>query len=284
MSRPVLFPALLMALTALVPARADEGAPLTLEWADNMLTIRGRLLPGGAVKVWYLEAYCRPGSTDRDWKETVIPHKTALVERAPDGRRLRLRCTLADGVIVDHDIRAGTDEVDFRLVATNPTKEESRAHWAQPCIRVADWTGTRQEPSSEEYLPRCFVFIDGRATRLPTRPWATKARYTPGQVWCPTHVGRDDVNPRPLSPLVPSNGLIGCYSADGKHVLATAWEPYQELFQGVIVCLHSDFRIGGLKPGETKRIRGKIYLVDDDLDALVRRYEKDFPEQRPRGR
>ena len=28
--------------------------------------------------------------------------------------------------------------------------------------------------------------------------------------------------------------------------LATAWEPYQELFQGVIVCMHSDFRIGGL--------------------------------------
>ena len=27
--------------------------------------------------------------------------------------------------------------------------------------------------------------------------------------------------------------------------MAVAWEPYQELFQGVIVCLHSDFRIGG---------------------------------------
>ena len=31
--------------------------------------------------------------------------------------------------------------------------------------------------------------------------------------------------------------------------MATAWEPYQELFQGVIVCLHSDFRIGGLEAG-----------------------------------
>jgi hypothetical protein len=97
-------------------------------------------------------------------------------------------------------------------------------------------------------------------------------------VYCPETVDRRDVNPRPLSVLVPSNGLIGCFSGDGKQILATAWEPYQELFQGVAVCIHSDFRIGGLKPGETKRIRGKIYLVPADSEALLRRYEKDFPE------
>ena len=63
--------------------------------------------------------------------------------------------------------------------------------------------------------------------------------------------------------------------------MATAWEPYQELFQGVIVCLHSDFRIGGLKPGETKTIRGKIYLMPADFPALLARYRRDFPEHRP---
>ena len=60
---------------------------------------------------------------------------------------------------------------------------------------------------------------------------------------------------------MPSNGLIGCFSGDEKLIFATAWEPYQELFQGVARCLHSDFRIGGLAPGETKKIRGKIYLA-----------------------
>jgi hypothetical protein len=264
------------------PAPTDEG--LTLSWADNMLTVRGRQLPGGAVKVWYLEAFCRPGSTDRDWKETVIPHTTRLVEAGPDARRLRLQSTLEDGVVVDHEIRAGRDEVDFRLTATNPTSRASLAHWAQPCVRVDAFTGVKPERNSEAYLPHCFVFIADRLTRLPTKPWATEARYTPGQVWCPAHVDRADVNPRPLSPLVPSRGLIGCVSGDGKAILATAWEPYQELFQGVIVCLHSDFRIGGLRPGETKHIRGKLYLTGSDIDALVRRYEADFPEHRNRHR
>ena len=113
---------------------------------------------------------------------------------------------------------------------------------------------------------------------MPTPQWATQARYTPGQVWCPAHVPRTDVNPRPLSPFVPSNGLIGCYSGDEKLIWATAWEPYQELFQGVIRCLHSDFRLGGLEPGETKQIRGKIYIVPADVDTLLKRYAADFPE------
>jgi hypothetical protein len=68
-------------------------------------------------------------------------------------------------------------------------------------------------------------------------------------------------------------------SGDGRRILATAWEPYQELFQGVVTCIHSDFRIGGLRPGETKQIGGKIYLMDGDVAALLKRYERDFPEQ-----
>ena len=101
-------------------------------------------------------------------------------------------------------------------------------------------------------------------------------------MWCPAHVPRTDVNPRPLSPLVPDNGLIGCTSGDGKLMWASAWEPYQELFQGVARCLHSDFRLGVLQPGETKHIRGKIYILPNDAPALVRRYQRDFPEHRPR--
>jgi hypothetical protein len=256
-----------------------EDRPLTVSWENEMLTIRGPDLAGGELSVWYMEAFCRPGSTSRDWHDTVIKHKTRKLEADPHGRLLRLRSELEDGVVVDHEIRAGTDEVNFHILATNPGATESQAHWAQPCIRVDRFTGTKAERNSEAYLPSCFVFVDGKPVRMPTQPWAREAKYTPGQVWCPAPVPRADVNPRPLSPLVPSNGLIGCFSADGRHVMATAWEPYQELFQGVIVCLHSDFRIGGLKPGESKTIRGKIYLMPADLDALLARYRRDFPGQ-----
>ena len=131
-----------------------------------------------------------------------------------------------------------------------------------------------------QYIKQCFLFIDGQLTRLPTKPWADKARYTPGQVYVPKHVDRNDVNPRPLSALVPSSGLCGCFSANEKSILAVAWEPYQEIFQGVITCLHNDFRIGGLAPGEVKRIRGKLYILPNDVPMLVERFERDFPGQK----
>lgn len=275
----------LIALAAPLQTAQTDAKPVDLSilWADGMLTVSGEGVPGGEVPIWYLEAYCRPGSTDREWGQTVIPHKTELVSASEDGKTIRLKDTLRDGVIVEHTIVVHGDAVDFQLVAHNPTDVESQADWAQPCIRVDRFTGAGQDDARAlvpKYTRKCFIFLDGKLVRLPTEPWADKARYTPGQVYGAAGVDRDDLNPRPLSKLVPSNGLCGCFSADEKKILAVAWEPYQEIFQGVIACMHSDFRIGGLKPGETKKIRGKLYIVDADVDALLKRYNEDFPRQR----
>lgn len=278
--RACLAVAALSALAA-APVTADQPAPpggLRLRWADNWLYISGPQVPGGEISIHYLEAYCRPGSTHQDWRaKTKIPHRTELLSADENGRRIELRCEVEDGVTVRHIITAADDEVDFRLTAHNPTQQTSLVHWAQPCIRVDKFTGR----GKEDYIPHLFIFLDDQLTRLPTRPWATEALYTPGQVYCPKHVSRDDVNPRPLSPLVPSNGLCGAFSSDEKTILATAWEPYQELFQGVGVCIHSDFRVGGLDPAQTKTIRGKLYIVPADVDALLARYHRDFPEHAP---
>lgn len=265
---------------------ADAKAVLKVTWEKNYLTISHDRLPG-PIRIHYLEAYCRPGSTDREWRETVIKHKAELVSTSADGGVIKLKDTLEDGVVVEHIISASHDEVDFRLVARNSTDKESQAHWAQPCVRVDQFTG-RSVADARTLVPayarQCFLFIDGRLTRLPTEPWADKARYIPGQVYCPKHVDRNDVNPRPLSALVPTSGLCGAFSADGTQMVAMAWEPYQEIFQGVIACMHNDFRIGGLRAGETKHIRGKIYLVAADVATLIKRFEADFPEQAKAGR
>lgn len=262
---------------------ADPAPGLTLARDGHWLVIRGAQIPDGEIRINYLEAYCRAGSTDADWvKQTVVKHTSELVSLDPNGKVMKLRDVLTDGLTVEHTITAGVDEVDFRLTAHNPAATRSEAHWAQPCVRLGAFTGfdpaVTKSKDLDDYLGKCFVFLDGKLTRLPTPPWATQARYTPGQVWCPKGVPRTDVNPRPLSSLVPSNGLIGVFSGDEKLIFATAWEPYQELFQGVGRCVHSDFRLGGLQPGETKQIRGKIYVVANDVPALVTRYGKDFPE------
>jgi len=282
MSRKIIFIFSVAATIALSTLRATESPALRLSWERNILTITGDQLPGKEMKILYIEAYCRPNSHTTDWlTKTVIGHKTELIAIDPDRTKLRLRCTLKDGVTVDHMITTRPDEVDFRLVAHNPTLSISEAHWAQPCVRVGEFTGLGDptNPKTYDYLKKSFIFLDGRLSLMPTKDWATEGLYTPGQEWAAPGVPRADVNPRPLNPHTPSNGLIGCFSGDDTRIFATAWEPYQELFQGVITCLHSDFRIGGLKPGETKRIRGKIYTVPNNIPMLLKRYAKDFPEQ-----
>jgi hypothetical protein len=271
---------LLSCLLAFAPVSAGEPS-LTLERTDHWLIIHGTNISGRSLRINYLEAYCRAGSTNADWgKHTVIQHRSEVVSRSQDGKVLRLKDTLADGVVVQHVITAKDDEIDFRLQVSNPTEKPSEAHWAQPCVRLASFTGFAKDAGGnlDDYLPKCFVFLNGQLARMPTMNWAKEARYTPGQVWRPLHVSADDVNPRPVSNQVTSNGLIGCFSADEKMVFAMAAEPYQELFQGVARCLHSDFRIGGLKPGEKKFIRSKIYLVKNDIPTLLKRYQEDFPE------
>ena len=270
-------------LLMLLPlVRADS---LTLRFkAPHWLYIEGDHLPGKSIEVNYLEAYCRAGSTEADWvKHTVIPHRAELISLSADRKTLKLRDTLADGVVVDHTIRAGSDDVDFRLIAHNPGPKRSEAHWAQACVRLGNFTGFPASSTNlDDYLPQCFLILSNRVTRFPEiQPWVKAARYVPGQTWCPLHVPRTDVNPRPLSPVVPDDGLIGAFSGDGQWIFATAWEPYQELFQGVIRCLHSDLRLGGLQAGETKQIRGRIYLMKANPQALRDRYAHDFPEHRP---
>lgn len=277
-------PVLLVAATLAVAAVAPSAPRLWLQRDGNWLVIHGAHLPGGDIRINYLEAYCRAGSTDADWvRHTVIGHTHNLIAASADGSEIRLRDTLADGLVVTHTITAGDDEITFELMAHNPTGQRSEAHWAQPCVRLGAFTGFDPDYTKgklEDYLPKCFIFLEDGPTRMPTPVWATEARYTPGQVWAAPGVPRTDVNPRPLNPQTPANGLIGCVSGDDTLIVATAWEPYQELFQGVARCIHSDFRLGGLQPGERRRIRGKLYVVPNDVNALLERYRRDFPEAR----
>jgi len=251
-------------------------AGLTLTWDRNLLVIHDVKIPGGRVEINYLEAYCRSGSTKRRWEETVIPHRTEKLEAASDGKFIQLLCKVEGGVEVQHEIRASQDAVTFQVTAVNRGPAYVDAVWVQPCIRLGPFTGRSQE----DYLERSFIFVDGKLTPLDQTRRTTEAIYKGGQVYVPAGIGLADVNPRPISPDVPSNGLIGCFSADDRYILATAWEPYQELFQGINVCLHSDFRLGGLNAGETKTARGKIYLIKNDPEELLRRYQRDFESRR----
>jgi hypothetical protein len=262
--------ALILCWITMASARAAGG--LQISWTNNMLSISGPNVAGDKVEIWYLEAFCKTGSTKRNWSETTIPHKTELLAADRAKTHLRLRTFVEPNVQVLHDIRATKDTVEFHLTLKNEGDRFVDVDWFQPCMRVARFTGRNQT----NYISRCFIFTEQGLTTLDKTRRTEEAVYRGGQVYVPAAINLNDVNPRPISPDKPVNDLIGCFSADDKQLLAMAWDHTQELFQGVIVCIHNDPRVGGLKPGETKKLFGKVYLLKNDPKELLKRYERDF--------
>ena len=266
----------------LVPAgnvRADSPAT-RLSWTNNLLIVRDTRLPGGSLEVFYLEAFCLPGGHQRNWGQTRIPHQTTLLNATPDGSELRFRSTLGPDTEVLHEVRTGRHgtlvEMDFLI--THRGTQPWPIQWFQPaCIRVDRFTGASQS----NYTARSFVFTRSGRTPLDALRRTTNALYPGGQVFLPDWIEERDANPRPVALDRITNGIIGAVSADGSSLLAIASDRTFELFEGVYVCLHSDPWIGGLQPGESRRIRQKIYLLPNDTQQLLRRYTEDFPDQTP---
>ena len=246
---------------------------LHIKWERNKLTIWGDNLRGKKINIDYLEAFCKTGSTNRLWDETKIPHKTEMILTDHNNQHIRLKTIVQPDIEIIHDIRARKDEVEFNLVLHNKGAKDIDVDWFQPCISVDQFTGRNQE----NYISRCFIFTGSGLTTLDKTRRSEEALYKGGQTYIPPGINLNDVNPRPISPDQPANGLIGCFSEDNKYLMATAWDNYQELFQGIFVCIHSDPRIGGLKAGEVKKLMGKIYVIENDPKQLLQRYHRDFP-------
>lgn len=265
-----LFLVLFVSCAAFAQAPQAKAPPLNIGWTNNILRISGPRVPGDHVEIWYLEAFCRSGSTYRKWDQTTIPHKTELISSKP--QELRLRTKVQPSVVIDHVITASADDVTFTDDIRNEGTEFLDVQWFQPCVRLARFTGGNQA----NYIEKSFIFTKDGLQLLSKLPRTEEAIYRGGQVYVPEGIPLEDVNPRPISTIKPANSLIGAFSADGKKLFATAADQTQELFQGVIVCLHNDPRIGGLKPKETRKIRSKVYILDNNPEELLRRYKADF--------
>jgi len=270
---PRILSLLASALVCASASHAEAATGLTVSWTNNLLTVTSPNLPGGRLDIWYLEAFCRSGSTQRDWRQTVFPHKTSLLSASRDGRRLRFLTRVTPAVEVLHEVQVRKDELVFEFKLTNQGSEPVDLNWFQPaCIRVDRFTGRNQS----NYIEHSFIFTQRGLTTLAQTKRTEDALYRGGQVYVPQGIPLDDVNPRPLSGDQPANGLIGCFSADGQWLMATAWDRTHELFEGVYVCLHADPHVGGLGPGESKKIHGRLYLMKNDVDTLLKRYKRDF--------
>ena len=81
----------------------------------------------------------------------------------------------------------------------------------------------------------------------------------------------------PKSDVDAMDGLIVRESKDRRWVTGIAWERFVSV-QGhnPWQCMHLSINIGPLKRGETRIVRGRIYLFQGTKETLLARYQKDF--------
>lgn len=81
----------------------------------------------------------------------------------------------------------------------------------------------------------------------------------------------------PTSDVDASAGILIRESANGKWVAGIAWEDYLSV-QGhnPWFCMHLAVRVGPLKSGESKTIRGRMFLFPGDREECLRRMQSAF--------
>jgi hypothetical protein len=73
-------------------------------------------------------------------------------------------------------------------------------------------------------------------------------------------------------------GLLIRESEDGRWVTGIAWEDFVAV-QGhnPWYCLHNCVRVGPLQPGESRTVRGRLYLFQGTKDDCLASFQRDFP-------
>lgn len=211
---------------------------------------------------------------------------------------------------VRHRLRATPDVLVVSTVTPGPgfleivarTEHEDGSAAALPqrtpppdlCWQLRHAAGFSAYPEPYElFAARCFVFTkDGYTTldktrRLPTTrfpaddpinnpPWV--------QVYLPSWAGDAPMLPFAWAGVSPDRvtaTVAGVISRDGKHLAAIANDSATSISQVWVDCLHNDpewRRSGGADSPATWRL--KIYVMENDPDALLRRVAIDFPDAR----
>lgn len=218
------------------------------------------------VYVWFYEWHMfearRPGQHtggSYDWPKRV----SSAGDRATTGPEdLRLRAEAApDGAVLTLQVtnRSGHDWPELAAVIPcfNPGPEETRnPQFANTNTYFYGPQGLKRQLKREIHF--------NQALRASLDGISPEGEFAFSHKW-------------PTSEANAAGGIIIRESTDGKWVTGIAWEDFLSV-QGhnPWECMHLSVRVGPLKRGQQKTIRGKVYLFQGTKEDCLNRYLADF--------
>lgn len=266
---------------AAAAAPAKEAAPLQLfEW-ERGFGLRAPGRPEADMFLWFYE-----------WNmfEAMAPgqhtHGTYQLPRHLDAEHGQAS---VEAPAIQFAMRAVPDGAELALRITNRTAYA----WPEiagiiPCWNPGQVPGTN--PSMPEPLNRNFAdtrrmrsyFLSARGLEpFGNREIHFNTRYRPAVDRAAGPQGFVFSSKWPTSAVDAVAGLLVRESDDGQWVTGIGWEDFLSV-QGhnPWSCLHVCIRIGALAPGESRTVRGRLYLFRGTKEDCVARFRRDF---RPPG-
>jgi len=268
---------LLTLLTAMVGAGAGP-LPRLMEW-ERGVALQQQRRDDLSMFLWFYEwnlfEAMKPGQhTPGSYKtqREIGPARAIItypglhlrIEATPDGARLTLKATNVSG----HD-------------------------WPEIAAIIPCWNPGRRELSmSPQHVPLNANFADpGRDrsyfhsnagwTLLDSRAIHFNSRWRAALDKIEASSGFVFSNKWPTSDVNANRGLLVRESSGRTWVTGIGWEDYLSV-QGhnPWSCLHASIRVGPLKRGEVKTIRGRLFLFQGNRQNVLERWDKEFPARR----
>jgi hypothetical protein len=254
-------------------ARADEPPPNVRlsEWSRGV-SVDSVDRPDMRMYLWFYEWHMfgamRPEQHSRgawDNKIKIADDRlTATVESSNTGISLKVKA-VRDGadllLTVTNRSEHGWPELAAMIACFNPGPEESRN---KQFANEKTWflAADGLQPLAQE-APREIHYNHNLRTKI-NRQADDQGRYAWSEKW-------------PASKQDATAGLIIRESNDGRWVTGIAWERFLSA-QGhnPWECMHLSIHVGPLKEGETRKVRGRIYLLPGDKQTLLDRYLQNF--------
>src|SRR5262249_45444776 len=84
----------------------------------------------------------------------------------------------------------------------------------------------------------------------------------------------------PVAPGEAKTPIVIIEGTDGKHSVGLGFEHADSIYGDAKgnKCFHADPYFGSLKPGEQRKMRGRLYLMNGNAQAVLQRFKHDFPE------
>ncbi len=256
---------LLLLVSPTILLGADPPNVELFEW-ERGFAVRSKTNPDMAVYLWFYEwnmfEAIKPGQHTNGTYQ--LEHKTEKSGQLGivDSDALRLEMTAAEnGADLKLTVKNLTDYEFPRIAAVipcfNPGPEKTRNR------QLANTNTYFLAKAGLEQLNKREIHYNDKLRGLVDRE-AVNGKYVWSNKW-----------PKNESNAIA--GLIIRESNDGKWACGIAWEDFLSA-QGhnPWECMHLSVRIGPMKPGESKTIRGRIYLLPGKKHDVLQRYHADF--------